>query len=98
MATNSGERSLVTCTECDGDGTVDTLGGPVDGYEGDEPEMTDLSVVEAECRRCGGRGTEYDGIGCPRCGAASDSLSSSLMPCSSYEQRCSNCGWSELVG
>jgi len=90
-------RDLVTCTECDGEGAVTTLGGPVDDTDG-EPTLAELQEIEVECDRCGGRGTEYDGTGCPRCGAPSKDLSSTLMPSSAYKVNCPNCPWWELVG
>ena len=92
------QRELVECTECGGDGVVQTIGGEPDVEDGEEPTMADFDTVEVECDHCGGRGTEYDGLGCPRCGAAEDAISSSLMPSSTYKQSCSECGWWQYAG
>jgi hypothetical protein len=89
------------CEECDGDGTETCLGGTPEDYDASEegpPDMSDLVAETVECRNCDGRSTVYPGLGCPRCGADQDTLSSSLMPGGYHKQSCSNCSWSSLVG
>jgi hypothetical protein len=98
MSETATKQALVECTECGGDGTVETIGGEPDIEDGEEPTMADFDTIQIECDRCGGRGTEYDGLGCPRCGAPEGALSSSLMPAGDYKQNCRECVWWTYVG
>lgn len=91
------KRELVECTECDGSGIETTLRN--DPTTNTPPDtLDDIIETTVNCRRCGGRGTEFDGLGCPRCGADEDTLSSSLIPSGSYKQSCSDCPWWDSVG
>ncbi|APX98659.1 hypothetical protein [Natronorubrum daqingense] len=91
------DRPLVECRNCEGTGTVQRL---VSDPDADEPtgSFDDLKAVDGDCDRCDGRGEEFDAPGCPRCGASSEALSSSLRPSGSYNQSCTECPWSEVVG
>lgn len=94
----SADKTLVECLKCEGEGVVTELVGDPDAPPHEEADGMGemLTTEEVECDRCDGRGTEYEGAGCPRCGA--DGLSSTLMPSSCYKQQCGECGWWELAG
>lgn len=92
------EKELIECRECEGDGEVQVLASPDDGMPDDRPpKMSDLETAEVDCRRCGGRGTEYDGYGCPRCGSGQEAISDMTMPSGMIKQSCGSCPWWDLL-
>lgn len=87
-------RSLREREDCAGSVTDTVLRGREDIEEPtgtyDNPESR-----EVNCDRCGGRGTESEGNGCPRCGTAEKAVSSSLRASGSYRQSCNK--WSQVI-
>lgn len=80
------------CRECNGTGTVTTL---VFADPNGEPDYDNTEQVAVECNRCNGRGAEHKD-GCPRCGG--DVVDHGIMPSSSHQIGCNDCGWTDLVG
>jgi ribosomal protein L40E len=87
-------KSMQECQTCDGTGQEEYATVGEYDHSG-PPEPEDWITETMECRRCGGRGTEYEAPGCPKCG--SNDLSSMTMPSSSLKQSCTECPWWEYV-